>query len=103
MNRSEDRATSIDLVLLTAPGCHLCTHGQDVLDAVSRTVDVTVREVDLLSDEGRDLAAGARLPFPPGLFVGQQLIAHGRLSARHLLAQLERWRDEPARDDAAGT
>lgn len=77
------------VVYVTAPGCRLCAHGRRVLEQLTDDLDLSIREVDLLSSEGRRLIASGRVPFPPAVFVDDRLVAHGRLSARSLAWQLE--------------
>lgn len=69
---------------VTAPACHLCDHGRQVLDELARRVPLEVTDVDLHSDQGRQLLATHRFAFPPAVIVDGRLIAHGRLSARRL-------------------
>lgn len=90
MSADADRrhGAGVELVYLTAPDCHLCERGRRVLDALADDHAISVRELDLHTDEGRELAAAARVPFPPAVFVGGRLLAHGRLSARALARQL---------------
>lgn len=78
----------LELVFLTAPNCRLCERGRVVLAELAAELRLSVRETDLLSGEGRRLVAAARVPFPPAVFVGGRLLAHGRLSARSLARQL---------------
>ena len=82
----------VHLVLVTAPGCRLCTHARAVLEQLSAEHPVRWREVALDSDEGRDAATRWRAPFPPLLLVrgpgGDELLGHGRLSRRRLIGQL---------------
>jgi hypothetical protein len=75
-----------ELVLLTAPDCHLCEHGRGVLDELG----VDWREVSTGSDEGRRLEATAP-PMRPVLYaIDGRAVAYGRLSARRLRKQLAR-------------
>lgn len=72
------------LVLLTAPGCHLCEHGKAVLEELG----VAWRGVDAGSEEGRALAAVAP-PMRPVLFTRDGgVLAYGRLSRRRLRKKL---------------
>ncbi|MGH7377388.1 MAG: glutaredoxin family protein [Candidatus Methylomirabilales bacterium] len=80
----------IALTLLTQPDCGPCSHGRAVLAELSGEFPLTVREVDLHSEEGRRLAAEHRLMFAPGLIADGKLIAHGRLSQRALRRDLTR-------------
>ena len=73
-----------DLVLLTAPDCHLCDHGKQVLDQMADEGLVSWREVDGESDEGLALTATAP-PLRPVLFGEDgRVVAYGRLSAKRL-------------------
>lgn len=83
-------AVQLELTYLTAPNCRLCVHGRAVLDDLAIRLPISIREVDLLSEEGRQLVAVGRVPFPPALFLDGRAIAHGRLSARRLERQLQR-------------
>ena len=76
----------LEITFLTAPDCRHCEHGRAVLAELAARLPLSVREVDLLSEEGRRLVAAGRVAFPPALFVGDRVIAHGRLS----LGALER-------------
>lgn len=84
----------VELILVTAPGCRLCTHARAVLEQLSAEHPVRWREVALDSDEGRDAATRWRAPFPPLLIArgpaGDELLGHGRLSRRRLARQLPR-------------
>lgn len=74
------------LILLTAPDCHLCGHGRDVLDELA----VPWREVSTESDEGQRLEAAAP-PMRPVLYTSEgRVLAYGRLSLKKLRKQLDR-------------
>lgn len=81
-------AGSLELTYVTAPSCRLCEHGRGVLAGLEERFALVIREVDLLSEEGRHLAATGRIAFPPALFLGDRLLAHGRLSSSALERQL---------------
>lgn len=72
-----------ELVLLTAPDCHLCAHGRGVLDALG----VPWREVSTSSVEGQELEASAP-PMRPVLFADGRVIGYGRLSEGRVRRQL---------------
>ena len=75
-----------ELLLLTAPDCHLCEHAKGVLVQLG----VRWREIDADGDEGRALAATAP-PLRPVLFGADgRVLGYGRLSARRLRRQLAR-------------
>jgi hypothetical protein len=87
---------TLEITYLTAPACRLCEHGHRVLAEMSDRFRLVVREVDMLSDEGRGIVARARIPFPPAVLVDGQVVAHGRLSRQRLEADLERIAHTPA-------
>ena len=77
-----------ELVLLTAPGCHMCAHARVTLDELG----LPWREVAEETDEGARLAAAAP-PLRPVLFDSDgELVAYGRLSARRLRRDVSRGR-----------
>ena len=78
----------LELVYVTAPSCRLCEHGSRVLEELQERFAMSVREVDLLSDEGRRLVVVGRVAFPPALFAEGRLLAHGRLSSGALQREL---------------
>ena len=61
-----------------------------MIDDLATRLPISIREVDLLSEQGRKLVAVGRVAFPPALFLDGRAIAHGRLSARRLEGQLQR-------------
>jgi hypothetical protein len=74
------------LLLLTAPDCHLCGHGREVLDELG----VDWREVSTESEEGRRLAPAAP-PMRPVLYTSEgRVLGYGRLSLKKLRKQLHR-------------
>lgn len=75
----------MNLVLITAHDCHLCSHARETLGALG----LEAREVDAESAEARALAArGVPLAFLPVLWDGEHVIAYGRLSERRLRREL---------------
>ena len=76
--------------LLTAPDCHLCAHGREVLDRLANEGLLGWREVDANSGEGRRLSQAAPPLRPVLLDPDRRVLAYGRLSQRRLARQLER-------------
>lgn len=72
------------ITLLTQPDCGLCEHAKTVLANVARDLPITVKEVDLASADGQQLAAGAWVLFAPGVLIDGTPFAYGRLSERRL-------------------
>jgi len=87
----------IEVILVTAPGCHFCDDAAHLLDELSPSAPLAVREVPLTSEEGRELAIRHRVPFPPILIVDGVYFGHGRISRR----KLERRLGELIRSEAA--
>lgn len=77
-------ANAIDVVLVGAPACHYCDDASEILDDLGTRVPLSVRKVELHSDEGRTLAVAHRIPFPPLLLVDGKYFGYGRISARKL-------------------
>lgn len=74
----------IHLTLLTQPNCASCEHAEQVLARVARDVPITIEEIDLGSDRGRQLAAENGVLFAPGVLLDGQPFSYGRLSERKL-------------------
>jgi hypothetical protein len=71
-------------VLLTAPDCHLCGHGREVLEELGSEW----REVSTTSAEGQRPAVAAP-PLRPVLYATDgSVVAYGRLSLKRLRRQL---------------
>jgi len=74
----------VDVVLVTAPGCHFCDEAGRLLDEMAVMTPLAVRTVALSSEEGRVLLVRHRVPFPPILLVENALFGYGRISRRKL-------------------
>ena len=76
-----------ELLLITAPDCHLCAHARTVLKALG----LATRELDISHPEAAVIAArGVPLAFLPVLTDGERVLAYGRLSERRLRKDLGR-------------
>ncbi len=76
-----------ELVMITAPDCHLCAHARTVLNALG----LAVRELDVSHPEAADIASrGVPLAFLPVLTDGERVLAYGRFSERRLRKDLGR-------------
>jgi glutaredoxin len=78
------------ITLLTQQDCALCEHARKVLDRVGEDHPLEVTEIDLASEQGRELAAQARVQFAPGVLVNGRPFGYGRLSERRLRRALGR-------------
>ncbi len=74
----------VDILLVTAPGCHLCDDAVRLLDEIGESTPLAVRFVPMSSDEGRALLVRYRVPFPPILVVDGVFVGYGRVSRRKL-------------------
>ena len=74
----------IEILLLTKGDCQLCDQAKATLRRLARDYGLSVREVELESEEGGRLALEAEAPFPPVLFLGGQPFSYGRISERKL-------------------
>ena len=79
-----------EITLLTQTDCGLCEHAKRVLARVGEDYPLEVTEVDLASEQGRALAAQARVQFAPGVLVDGRPFGYGRLSERRLRRALTR-------------
>lgn len=80
----------LGVTFVTAPGCHLCERGREVLAELAKRYPLDIREIALTSPAGRRALAASRAPFPPVVLVGGEPVAHGRLSRRRLARDLDR-------------
>ena len=97
-NAPNDDRMVIAVTVLTQDDCGLCEHAQEVLHRVGQDPQLRVRlsldEVPMGSEQGRKLAAEARVLFAPGILLNGQPFAHGRLSERKLRRTLARLADQ---------
>lgn len=73
-----------DVTLLTTTDCGLCEQAKEVLQRLSAEFGLTVRQVDVATDDGRELAQRAGMAFPPGVLIDGVPFSYGRLSERKL-------------------
>ena len=72
-------------VYVTAPDCHLCEHGRAiVVGLLAAEKGFAVEEVAWDSERGTALIERDGVPFPPALYLGDALLAYGRMSERRL-------------------
>ncbi len=83
------------VTLLTQADCGLCEHAKKVLARAGEDYPLEVTEIDLASEQGRALAAQARVQFAPGVLVDGRPFGYGRLSERRLRRALGRLAAEP--------
>ena len=80
----------VQITLLTQTSCAMCDLAKGILERLANEYSLSVTEVDLRSEEGRRLAAGAGVLFAPGVLVDGSPFSYGRLSERKLRRLLDR-------------
>jgi thiol-disulfide isomerase/thioredoxin len=80
----------VQITLLTKDDCGFCDHAKQVLCRLADTYPLRVTEIDLSSQEGRQLAGTAGVLFAPGLLVDGRPFSYGRLSERKLRRTLDK-------------
>ncbi len=80
----------LEVVLLTQDDCALCEHGKQVLARLAAEFPLALETRELASEQGRALAEGSGVMFPPGLFVDGEPFSYGRVSERRLRRELRR-------------
>ncbi len=78
----------IQILLVTAPGCHFCDGAYETLRALGETFPLSVETTPLSSEVGRRLVVEHRVPFPPILIVDGAFFGHGRISRQRLAQHL---------------
>lgn len=79
-----------DVIVVTSPACHLCEDALEALAEFAPEHGLSVREVGILSPEGKELADRFRPPMPPAVIVDGVLFSSGRLPRKKLRRYLER-------------
>jgi len=80
----------VDVLLVTAPGCHFCDEVDRLLAELGTVIPLAVRTVQLSSEEGLGLLVRHQVPFPPILLVDGAFFGYGRISRRKLEEHLAR-------------
>jgi thiol-disulfide isomerase/thioredoxin len=88
-NPNERDQRVIEIVLVSAPRCHFCDDTSKLLEDLSDAYPLSVRKVELASDEGIAIATRYRVPFPPVLLIDGTYFGHGRISRRKLVKALD--------------
>jgi glutaredoxin len=80
----------VEIVLVTAPGCHFCDGASRLLDEMKAEMPLAVKTMPLSSEEGLGLLVRHQVPFPPILLVDGVFFGYGRISRRKLEEHLAR-------------
>jgi hypothetical protein len=81
--------TSLDVLVVSAPACHLCADAESALAELARTGSLTVRSVSASSEDGRRVVAEHRPGMFPVVLVDGALFSIGRLPRGKLRKLLE--------------
>jgi len=84
-------ASSVELILLTTPGCHNCKMFKEFWHSIEgEWPDVTYKELDITtSEEGQELAQKHTVFASPGIILGGELHASGGFDRDKFLAKLK--------------
>lgn len=74
----------MEVLLLTTSHCHFCSDAQELLELLGAEFDLTVRQIDLSSQEGKLISERVGLPMTPGILIDNELVSYGRPSERKL-------------------
>ncbi len=80
----------MEVVVLTQAHCAFCEDAKQLLDRLAGEYGLEVREIDLSSPQGAELARTHAILFPPGILVDGEAVSSGRPSERRLRRELER-------------
>lgn len=83
-------APTTEITVLAQADCAFCEHAAEVLARVGQDHPLTLRYLDLGSEQGLALAAEHGVLFAPGIFMDGRLLSYGRLSERLLRRALAR-------------
>ena len=77
------------LTLVTAADCHLCAHARSVALRLAADLKTEINEIAWESPEA-DLVRRDGVPFPPALYVDDELLGYGRISEGGVRRRLTR-------------
>ncbi len=78
-----------NLTLVTTADCHLCAHARSVAHRLAGELKVEITELAWESPKA-DVVRRDGVPFPPALYVGDQLLGYGRISEGGVRRRLAR-------------
>ncbi len=74
----------MDVVIVTKTDCHFCEMATEILGRLRSEFGLTIRHVDLASEDGKLIVQKFGLLLPPGILIGDELVSYGRPSERKL-------------------
>ena len=80
----------IEVTLLTQEHCVYCVQAKKLLGRLAADYPIAIFTLDLASSQGRALAEGNGVLFPPGIFLDGEAFSYGRPSEKKLRRELDR-------------
>ncbi|SDI95661.1 Glutaredoxin [Arthrobacter subterraneus] len=77
------------VTVLTQDNCAWCEQAKAILQDISATQPLSIEEIELTSEHGRDLAISHGVVFAPGILLDGQLFSYGRPSEKKLRRRLK--------------
>lgn len=69
-----------EIIVLGKEGCNPCDRVKRILHEMQADgVAMTIREVDMTSDEGTQLALQHNVLYPPAVFIDGRFLAYGKI------------------------
>ena len=84
-----DPSMTSHITLVTAVDCHLCEHARSVAHRLAAELKVEVQELAWERPDA-DVVRRDGVPFPPALYIGDQLLGYGRISEGGVRSRLAR-------------
>lgn len=80
----------MEVTLLTQDDCAFCDAAKVLLDRLSSEFPLSIRTLDMRSEDGRRMAVEGGILFPPGVFLEGTAVSYGRPSERRLRREIQR-------------
>lgn len=80
----------MSVTLLTRSGCGLCDEARSLLVRLANEFPLAIAVVDVDLPNGAALAAESRVLFTPGILIGTEAVASGRVTERRLREAIAR-------------
>lgn len=80
------------ITILTQSSCASCEQAKNVLARLSLEYPLQIQEIELDTEEGRNLASNHGVIFAPGILIDGELFSYGRLSEKKLRHHLSQCR-----------
>ena len=80
----------LQVTVLTRENCSFCDQAKEIVTRLAQEYPLTLRELDMDSPAGQELAERGGVMFPPGIFLDEEPFSYGRLSEKKLRRELDR-------------